>query len=183
MSSLLRVILCCRHCAWFAGGGYCHHIGLSANKAAVWQLSAGEPALQDALLVVGTELLDLYLASDGSEYDADDAAGEVTPSSGFGSSGDGSSAGEHSTGGTSSGTASSLSPAMSMARAASRTMAGASGIGSGAFLRSEREHACQYRYLTCVAWALAELQINDGDRLHIHSSCLLCNFPLEVRVC
>ena len=79
--------------------------------------------------MVGTELLDLYLASDGSEYDADDT-GEVA-TSGLRSSGDGS-AGDHSTSGTSSGTASSLSPAMSMARAASRTMAGVSGIGSGA---------------------------------------------------
>ena len=79
--------------------------------------------------MVGTELLDLYLASDGSEADIDEMEGTTT--SGSGVTGDGSSSfGEHSTGETSSGTGS-LSPAMSMARAASRTMGGAGGIGSG----------------------------------------------------
>jgi len=112
------------------------------NRSAVHATVKWVAALQDALLVVGTELLDLYLASDGSEYDADDADAAAT-SSGFGSSGDGS-AGDHSTGGTSSGAASSLSPAMSMARAASRTMAGASGIGSGASLGAVSERACHY---------------------------------------
>ena len=84
--------------------------------------------------MVGTELLDLYLASDGSEFDAEDA--DATASSGEGSFG------EHSTGGgTSSGTASS-SPAMSMARAASRTVPGGSGIGSGAVPAAGFQRAC-----------------------------------------
>ena len=72
--------------------------------------------------MVGTELLDLYLASDGVESEAGDDSEATT-------SGDGS-VGDHSVG---TGSSSASSPGMSTAAlGAARSHAGGSGIGSGA---------------------------------------------------